>query len=126
MFGDGDHPDALAPQHGFVGHGVLPLAGEAAELPDQDFLERGVGLGCLFDHPAELRAFGAAATLGLVDVLAEHQVAVPLGIVPERPELGGHGEVHILAVAGHPGVERCRGQILLLTHAYVLHLLLTD
>ena len=44
MPGDGDDSNALAPEHGLEGHGVLPLAGEAAELPDQNHLEGGVGL----------------------------------------------------------------------------------
>ena len=35
VLGDGDHTDALAPEHGLEGDGVLPLAGEAGELPDQ-------------------------------------------------------------------------------------------
>ena len=48
VLGDGDHADALAPEHGLVGHGVFPLAGEATELPDQDMVdstatESGVG-----------------------------------------------------------------------------------
>ena len=80
----------LTPQHGFEGDGVLALASEAAELPDKDFLEGGLGLGSLVDHPAELRAVGDAAALGLVDELAGDQVAVLLGVVPERSELRGH------------------------------------
>ena len=34
VLGDGDHADTLAPKHGLEGHGVLPLAGEAAKFPD--------------------------------------------------------------------------------------------
>jgi len=106
--GDGDHPDALAPQHGLEGHGVLALAGETGELPDEDDLEGGVGPAALVDHLPELRPVGHAPTLGLVHVLASHDVAVRLGIVSERPQLGGDGKVHVLAVAGDPGVERRR------------------
>ena len=110
MLRDGHDPDALAPQHGLEGHGVLPLAGESAEFPDQNHLKRRRGLATLVDHLAELGPVGDAAALGLVHVLAGHGVAVALGVVPERPHLGGHGEVHVLAVAGDPGVERRRGQ----------------
>ncbi len=111
MLGDGHYPDALAPEHGLEGDGVLPLAGEATELPNEDFPEGGVGLAALLDHLAELRAVRDAAALGLVHVLAGHGVAVGLGVVPERPQLGGHGQVHVLPVAGYPGVEgrRCQG-----------------
>ena len=107
VLGDGDDADSLAPEHGLEGDGVLALAGEPGEFPDQDFLERGIGLGGLVDHLAELGAVGDAPALGLVHVLAGDDVAVLLGVVPERPELGGDGEVHVLAVAGDPGVERC-------------------
>ena len=107
VLGDGDHPDALAPEHGLEGDGVLALAGEPGELPDEDFPEGGLGLGGLVDHLAELRAVGDAPALGLVHVLAGDEVAVLCGVVPERPQLGGHGQVHVLPVAGHPGVEGC-------------------
>ena len=110
MLGDGDDADALAPEHGPEGHGVLPLAGEAAELPDQDHLEGGGGLPALVDHRPELGAVGDAAALGLVHVLAGYGVAVVLGIVPERPELGSQGDVHVLASAGDPSVQGRRGE----------------
>ena len=54
---------------------------------------------------AELGPVGDAAALGLVQVLAGHGVAVVLGVVAQGPQLGGHGQVHVLAVAGDPGVE---------------------
>ncbi|MDE2682751.1 MAG: hypothetical protein OXI54_01190 [Chloroflexota bacterium] len=34
VLGDGDDADALAPEHGLEGYGVLPLAGEPRKLPD--------------------------------------------------------------------------------------------
>ncbi len=40
VLGDGSDPDSPLAEHGLEGHGVLPLAGEAREFPDQDFLER--------------------------------------------------------------------------------------
>ena len=110
VLGDGDDPDALAPEHGLEGHGVLPLAGESGKLPDKNHLKRRRGLAALVDHVPELGPVGDAAALGLVHVLAGHGVAVILGVVPERPHLGGHGQVHVLAVAGDPGVERRWGQ----------------
>ena len=99
VLGDGDDADALPAEHGLEGDGVLPLAGEPVEFPDQDFLEWGVGLVGLVQHLPELGAVGDSAALGLVHVLAGYGVAVALGIVPKRAELGGDGEVHVLAVA---------------------------
>ena len=110
MLGDGDHPDALAPQHGLEGHGVFPLAGEPREFPDKNYLERGRCLAALVDHVAELGPVGDTAALGLVHVLAGNGIPVGLGVVPQRPKLGGHGQVHVLAVAGDPGVEGRRGE----------------
>ena len=110
------------PEHGFEGDGVLALAGEARELPDEDDLEGGVRAPALLDHLAELGTVGDAAALGLVDVLAGDGVAVLLGVVPERPELGSHGQVHVLSVAGDPGVERrrCEWLWVLFLHAVTL------
>ena len=105
MLGDGHNPDALAPKHGLEGDGVLALAGEAAELPDEDYLERGVGLAALVDHLPELGPVGDAAAFGLVHVLAGDGVVVGLGVVFERPQLGGHGQIHVLPFAGDPGVQ---------------------
>ena len=85
MLGDGDHANALAPQHGLEGHGVLALPGEATKFPNENHLERGRGLAALVDHVAELGPVGDPAALGLVHVLAGHSVAVVLGVVPERP-----------------------------------------
>ena len=39
LIGNGHHPDALAPQVGLEGHGVLALPGETAVLPYEDDLE---------------------------------------------------------------------------------------
>ena len=116
VLGDGGYPDAPLAEHGLEGHGVLPLAGEAGEFPDKDFLERGVGQAGLVQHPAELGPVGDAAALGLVDVLAGHDIPVLLGVVPQRPKLGGDGEVHVLAVAGNPGVQGSRGQVISFIH----------
>ena len=85
MLGDGDDPDAFAPKHGLEGHGVLPLAGEATEFPDENHLERGRGLAALVDHLAKLGPVGDATALGFVHVLAGHGVAVVPSVVPERP-----------------------------------------
>ena len=58
VFGDRHHPDALAPEHGLEGHGVLALAGEAGEFPDENYLEGGGGLAALVDH---VRNWGRSA-----------------------------------------------------------------
>ena len=105
MLGDGDDADATPAEHRLEGDGVLALAGEAGELPDED-LFKGSSVGAGFvQHLAELWAVGDAAALRLVDVLAGDEVAVLLGVVAQRPELGGDREVDILAVAGDAGVE---------------------
>ena len=101
---DGDDPDALTPQHGLEGHGMLALAGKARELPDQDDLEGGLRAATGVQHFAELRPVGDAPALGLVHVFAGDDVAMLRGVVPQRPQLGGDREVHVLAIAGHAGV----------------------
>ena len=116
VLGDGDHPHALAPEHGLEGDGVLALAGEARELPDENLLEGGLRLGGLIQHPSELGPVGGASALGLVHVFTGDQVAVPLGIVPERAELGRHRQVHVLAVTGNSCVEGRRYQIKSVIH----------
>ena len=120
VLGDGDDADALPAEHGLEGHGVFTLAGESRKLPDENLAERRFRLVGLVQHLAELGAVGDPAALGLVHVLAGYDVAVAFCVVAERPQLGGHGEVHVLAVAGDPGVERRRGQIGGLTHCCVL------
>ena len=70
MLGDGDDPHTFAPEHRLERHGVLSLAGEAGEFPDQDDLKRGLWLAPLFDHLPELGPVGHAAALGLVHVFA--------------------------------------------------------
>ncbi|MCY4614990.1 MAG: hypothetical protein OXC71_01160 [Chloroflexi bacterium] len=105
VLGDGDDADAAPAQHRLEGDGVLPLPGETRELPDKDLLEgRIVGTGSV-QHLPELRAVGDAAALRLVDVLADHDVAVLLGVVAQRPQLRGDGEVDVLAVARDPRIE---------------------
>ena len=76
-------------------------------------MERGVGTTRLLQHLTELGPLGYAAALGLVDKLTRNDIPVGLSICPERPELRGHREVHVLPVAGHPGVEGCRGEVIL-------------
>ena len=108
LLGDGHHPDTLPPQHRLEGDGVFALSGEAAEFPDENHVEGGLGLATLLDHLPELRSVCDEAALGLVHVLSGDGVAVGPGVVLERSELGGHGQVHVLPVAGYPGVERRR------------------
>ena len=85
VLGDGDNPDAAPSQHGLESDGVLPLSGEAGELPNENLLEGGLGFGGLIQHLLELGPVGDAPALGLVHVLAGDQVAVLLGLVSERP-----------------------------------------
>ena len=85
LLGDGDHSDASASQHGLEGDGVLALAGESGEFPDENLLEGSLGLGGLVQHLLELGPVGDAAALGLVHVLAGDQVVVLLGVVPGAP-----------------------------------------
>ena len=85
LLGDGDHADAPPAQHGLEGDGVLALAGEPGEFPDEDFLEGGLGLAGRVQHLLELGPVCDAPALGLVHVLAADQVVVLLGVVPERP-----------------------------------------
>ncbi len=99
VLGDGDDADAAASQHRLEGDGVLALAGEAGELPDEDLLEGRIVGARLVQHLAELRPVGDASALGLVHVLAGDEVVVLLGVVAQGAELGGDGEVDILAVA---------------------------
>ena len=106
MLGDGDYADAAPPQHRFEGDGVLALAREAAELPDEDLLERSVGAARVVEHLPELRPVRDAAALGLVDVFAHDDVAVLLGVLAQGAQLGGHGEVDVLAVAGDASIQR--------------------
>ena len=84
---------------------MFALAREAGELPDQDLLEGSVlGLG-LVQHPSELGPVGDAPTLGLVDELAHDAVAMALGVVAQRAELGSDGKIDILTVRGDSSVE---------------------
>ena len=85
LLGDGDHADAPSAQHGLEGDGVLALAGEPGEFPDENLLEGGLGLSGRVQHLLELGPVGDAPALGLVHVLAADQVVVLLGVVPERP-----------------------------------------
>ncbi|MXX48086.1 MAG: hypothetical protein F4W99_01665 [Chloroflexi bacterium] len=89
VLGDRGDPNAAPAQHRLEGDGVLALAGEARELPDQDLLEGRLGLGGLVQHLAELWPVGDAARLGFVDVLAGDDVAVALGVVAQGAQLGG-------------------------------------
>ena len=109
VLGDGDDANALPAEHGLEGDGVFPLAGESRKLPDENLAERRFRLVGLVQHPAELGPVGDAAALGLVHVFAGDGVAAAFCVVAQGAQLGGHGEVHVLSVAGDPGVEGRRG-----------------
>ena len=116
VLGDRGDADPAPAQHRLEGDRVFALAGEAGELPDQDLLEGRVVPGGFVQHLRELGPVGDAARLGLVDVFPGDHVAIALGIVPERPQLGGDGEVDILAIRGDAGVERSCDEIHRLVH----------
>ena len=60
---------------------------------------------------------GDSSALGPVHVLGDHGVAVVPSVVEQGLNLGGYGEVRVLAVAGYPGVEGRRGrELVLLLH----------
>ncbi|MCY3504974.1 MAG: hypothetical protein OXH41_02270 [Chloroflexi bacterium] len=105
VLGDGGDADAAAAQHRLEGDGVLALAGEARELPDEDLGEGRVVVARRVEHLAELGAVGDAPALGLVDVLSDDDVVVLRGVVAQRAQLRRDGEVDVLAVAGDAGVE---------------------
>ena len=120
MLGDGDDADALLAEHGLEGDGVLALAGEAGELPDEDDLEGRVGPAALVDHASELGPVCDASALGLVDVLADDDEAVALSVLAESAQLCGDGEVDVLPVAGDARVDGCGCVGALLVHGALL------
>ena len=73
------------------------------------------------EQAATLMGVSARHTRRILAAYRREGEAVCLGVVPERTKLGGHGQVNVLAVTGHPGVEgrRC-GRLVLLLHAVVL------
>lgn len=81
------HRHASSAKQRLVDDGVLAFPGEAWELPDQNLLERGLGQS------------------GLVDALVHDHISVLACVVSQRPKLSGHRKVHVLTVAGDPGVE---------------------
>ena len=77
------------------------------------------GESALLASSSILRNWGLSAILPLSAssmYSPGYDVAVLVGVIPERPELGGHGEVHVLAVAGYPGVEGRRYWVVAFTH----------
>ncbi len=78
MLGDGDDLGAFAPEHGLVGHVVLPVAGEAGEFPDEYNLKGHILTSPFLAHPAEQGPVGDSPALGLVVVFAGDYVAVLL------------------------------------------------
>ena len=78
MLSDGDDLDAFAPEHGLEGHFVLPVAGEAGELPDEYTLKGHIPTSPFLAHPAEQGSVGDSPAFGLVAVFAGDNVAVLL------------------------------------------------
>ena len=111
MLRDGDDPSAASAQHRLEGHGVLPLAGEAGEFPDQYLRERSLRPSGVVEHPAELGPVGDASALGLVYVLAGNDVSVLFRIIPQSSQLRGDREIDVLSVARNPRVQRHGGKV---------------
>ena len=86
-------------QHRLECDGVLALAREARELPDQDLLERRARRPSLIEHPLELGPVGDAAAFCFVDIPAHDGVGTALGVVAEGAKLRCHREINVLAVA---------------------------
>ena len=61
-----------------------------------------------------MRPLSASST-----VLADYDVSVLLCMVPKRPQLCGDGEVHVLPVAGNPGVEGRRRVVMSFNHLFL-------
>ena len=87
---------------------------------DGDALDVRGGWDDRHDHLPTLGPVRGAAALGFVHVLASGGVALGPGIVLQRPRLGGHGQVHILPVAGAPSVEGSRPVVMLVRRAHSL------
>ncbi|MBI2936113.1 MAG: hypothetical protein HYY31_04835 [Chloroflexi bacterium] len=92
-------------KQGLVDNRVLAIAGEPREFPDKDDFEGGILLPGCGDHLLEAGPVDGAAALGLVDVLPNDDEVVALGILPDRLELRRDGEIHVLPLAGDPGVD---------------------
>ena len=99
---------------------MFSLPCKSRELPDQDLLKWGVRLRGGVEHLAELGAIGDTARFGFIDVLADHNVAVALGKLPQGAQLGGDREVDILPVAGDPRIECGTDWLRFATHSNVL------
>lgn len=108
MFRDGHDADALASEHRLERDGVLTLAGEPGEFPNEDLIERSIGFRRVVDHLSKLRALGDAATFCLVDILRYDDVIVLFGVITKRPQLCRDGEIDVLPVTGDASVERDR------------------
>ena len=87
VFGDRSDPDPAPAQHRLERDGVLALASEAREFPDQDLLKGSVSPARRIQHLTELGPVGNAATLRLIDELTHYDIAVSLGVVAERAKL---------------------------------------
>ena len=111
---DGDHVDLqLLAEDGLIVHRVVPVPGEAGELPQQNGVE---GLRLRFgggDEPAELiTARDLATGFGLVHehIFLRHIVAVDGGPLADLHQLGGGGQLHLI-VRGDTDIGRCGFEI---------------
>ena len=88
---DGDHVNAAALEHGFIDHAVLPGAGEAVELVNQDHVEWMVLQLGRADHLLKgrslVRLASADAFVGVDEAVVQDH-AMGRRIFPQLPELG--------------------------------------
>ena len=108
-FADGDDLDAQLPaEHGLVDDAVLPVAGEAGELPEEHRVKGlGFGLGQA-DHLLKGLALSRvlpADALVQKDKFVGDDIAVGRGILPDLDQLGVRG-VFGLILRGDPDIGR--------------------
>ena len=87
-FIDGYDLDAFVPEQGLVGYGIGPAATEAIQLPDQDSFKRRILQPGQGYHLLERRPRGSAAALRFVNEFPHYLMAILLGILSQRPQLG--------------------------------------
>lgn len=100
---------AFGAEDGLIENAFLLVPGEAAELPDQQDREGGIGFGCC-NHPLKFRAAVGllAGDAGIhIDMVGEQHYPFPAGILLDLDQLRLRGKLG-LVVGGDANV--CRGK----------------
>lgn len=109
-FRNGHHIHAaFGAENGFIEDTLLLVSGEAAELPDQEDGEGGIGFGCC-NHPLKFRAAVGlfAGDAGIhIDMVREQHNPFPAGVLLDLHQLRLRGKLG-LVVGGDANV--CRGK----------------